>query len=430
MEAALYATEPREQAAADTALEALYVGSATAQAAAAHALAEAGPGPGGDVLAAALASTDAELSSRAASVLSHVVLANAEARAQLAEAAGGQLAHCTHQLAGLLLSPQLRDLSREQLPPAQRAQALRFVRLAVAWLPGCGAAVLAFLQAATARPFLVGVVSGTQCADPALRGLVAALLGLCATVPRPPAPAASVPTPGMLRDVILAQIGLDVFAGLLGGLRAHLRPGGGGGGRALAGPAPPGAPVPVPPSFYAYALALAAEVSQALTGQPIAAPSALPPPPQPVGQQPGQLYNPPGGASAPPPPPPQLLRPDFPPNSAVPQLRPPFQPGSSALPQQPSAPSGSAMLPQPLPGAGGMLHQPGRYPSGPQPAPPTPPYSPAGRSIPLGRGGPGNGYPLPGEAPAAGYVDRRLSGRACLLVLMFALACLEEQGTL
>lgn len=268
------------------------MGNAAAQAAAAQALAGAS-----EQLAAALASSDTELSSRAAAVLEHIVRGNAELRGHLAQQLGAQLAHCTHQLAGLLLSPQLRDLAHEPLPPVARAQALRFIRLALAWLPGCSAAVLAFLQAAIARPFLVGVVSGSQCGDPLVRGLVAVLLGLCATEPRPPQPPTpiapgNVPTPGMLRNVIATQVRLDAFAGLLGRLGQQLSvagvgspsDGGQGGSQVSA-------------SFYAYVTALAGQVSLAVTGQPVAVSGTA----QPLPYHPHPA--PPSPAGAPPPPP-------------------------------------------------------------------------------------------------------------------------------
>jgi hypothetical protein len=205
--AALHAGDQAEQGAADMALEAVYTGSPAAQAVAVFGLS----GAGGQELARALSSSDPEASSRAASVVSYIVRGNAEARQHLAQLLAQELAHCTRQLASLLLAPQ-HDLARQQ--------ALRFVRLLLSWLPACTPAVAAFLQAATARPFLVGVVSGTQCSDLVLRGLVAILLGLCALArreahPSPPS-AVGVPTSAMLMDVIVGQIGLEEFRGLLG----------------------------------------------------------------------------------------------------------------------------------------------------------------------------------------------------------------------
>ncbi|GAB4814701.1 hypothetical protein N2152v2_001747 [Parachlorella kessleri] len=251
--AALYAGSDAEQVAADAVLEAVYSSSAEVQAAAARSLSS----PEGQQLMQALTGDDAELCSRAASVVSYIVRDNPPVRLQLAQQLGRELSHCTRQLASMLLAPQ-RTASR-QAPQ-------RLLRLLLSWLPGCEVAVAGFLAAAAAAPFLVGVVSGTHCEDFLLRGLNAALLGLAAVVPRSPSSSqqlfSGLPSAAMLTDAIKGQIGLEQFTGLLQDLRQRLVVV----GSAEAGTIPLGHLVTL--AYHQYVDRLVDKVFQGLIGQP------------------------------------------------------------------------------------------------------------------------------------------------------------------
>lgn len=315
--AALHAGEEEERAAADVVMEAAWVGDSAAQAAAVLWLFRRG---GDHELVRALGCADARLSGRAASCLSHIVRGNADARVQLAQQLGPQLAQCTQQLAGVILTPPgswARDSS------------LLLAKLMVCWLPECASAVLTFLQAAAATPFLVNVVNGALHTDAALRGLLAVVLGVCAVVRSAPHPAplssgASVPTGAMLVDVIVSQIGAAEFAVLLSALGQQLLASSNGSnvqrGHATAGG------LVSSPSFCAYITQLADDVSRSLSS--LAAGTALS---QQAASLPMPARHPAVALSMPPPRPP------------VPLPAPPLQPAvllptpPLATPSQPEA---------------------------------------------------------------------------------------------
>lgn len=253
---ALHTGDEAEQAAADAVVEAVYAGNPVAQTAAAFALFSRGE----PELVQALASGDAQASSRAASLLGHMVRGCADAQHHLAQQLQQQLTHCTRQLGALLLAPQ--PGGPHGMPPVA---VLRLLRLMLSWLPGCAPATITFLQAASAAPFLVGVVSGAQPTPPAVRGLMAVLLGACALARRAAVDAPpGVPSAAVLQEVIDKQIGGEVFGGLLSGVRQLAVAGGSGSAGMQPSYVPWGALVSL--SFYDYVTALAADVSRGLAG--------------------------------------------------------------------------------------------------------------------------------------------------------------------
>lgn len=440
LHAAVASGSPAEQLAADRVLEAYCTGNAAGQGVLAGSLLSAAAAPQGSfgaylLLCLGRQGSVAELaaSSRAAAALSHLIPGNEGLRPHLLGtqvqmqqplqqlgapkgAAGGLagavslMALCTAHL-GLLVTQHGRQ-------PASLQAAADTLRLLLLWLHACPPAVSAFLRAvAQSQPFLVDSIRGSNAcsaavssAHPITRGMLALLLGLCASYAEE---GAGTPTQQQLLGAIDQQIGQQQFLAILDALVQHpamqaaaaaAAPGaaaaaGAGYGAFVQGPAPS-------PAFAAFLQSLVVEVRQRLTGETVpsqqlasqpsayqAAPAAAaypaapvaPPPPAANGTAPWAAPPPkppsPLAAAAPPPGPPPFAPYGGPAAAARPYspvAHSPAQPGSpppqvATVPLYPSAAAAAVALHSPRSGsaASSAMHSPRASRGFTPPPPPT-----------------------------------------------------------
>ena len=382
--AAVDGASPAEQTAADRLLEAYCTGNAAGQGVLAGSLLHAAGPPSaatfGGFLALRLGLQGglAELAAgaRAAGALSHLVAGNPGLRPHLLAvsvplAAGpgapgfsagsaGLMAACTQHLAALV--------TQHGRAPASAAAAADLLRLLLLWLHACPPAVTAFLRAvAQSRPFLVDSVRGSNAcsasassAHPVTRGMLALLLGLCASYAED---GAGTPSQAQLLGAIGQQVGQQQFLAVLDALVQHpaLAPA----GASSSGSASVFADGPLPsPAFAAFLRALAAEVRQRLTGE------ATPPQPQPAAAAAAAAAVP----SVAPSPPPPVSPAAYAVPAAAPSPPPPVSPAAYAAPATAAAQLQHPPVFQPVPP--GALH------------PPPPPHLPsaaAPTALPNGR---------------------------------------------
>ena len=334
LHAAVAGDSHAEQLAADRVLEAYCSGNAAGQAVLAGWLlnaAGAAPGSFRGFLLASLGrqGSVAELaaSSRAAAALSHLIDANEGMQPHLlalqvpmqqplqtlqqprsppaAAAMSGSVSLmtlCTAHL-GLLVTQHGRQAASLQA-------AANTLRLLLLWMHACPPAVTGFLRSvAQSQPFLVDSIRGSNAcsaaaasAHPLTRGMLALLLGLCASYAED---GAGTPTQQQLLGAINQQIGTPQFLAILEALLQH---------PAVAAAAP-GTPAPAgtssssifgdepspSPAFAAFLQMVAAEVRQRVTGV-AAAPPPLPPAPGAVPQHLPQPPQPPAFHAPPQPP--------------------------------------------------------------------------------------------------------------------------------
>jgi hypothetical protein len=308
LQAAVSADSGAEQVAADRLLESYCCGNSAGQSVLAGSLlhsAAAAPGSFGGYLLLSLGRQGslAELaaSSRAAAALSHLISGNpgiqphllalqVQQRQQQKAAAGGTggssslMAVCASHL-GLLATQHGRQ-------PGSVQAVADTLRLLLLWLHACPPAVTAFLRAvAQSQPFLVDSIRGSNAcsssassAHPLTRGMLALLLGLCATYAED---ATGTPSQQQLVDAIGKQIGQQQYVAILDAMLQHAAAteGSSSAGSSSGGPAEgPSAS----PAFAAFLSTLAAEVRQRATGS---AGPQLPPA--------AQQYQPAGHAPSP-----------------------------------------------------------------------------------------------------------------------------------
>ena len=387
LQAAVSAGSGAEQVAADRLLEAYCCGNSAGQSVLAGSLlhsAAAAPGSFGGYLLLSLGRQgslpELAASSRAAAALSHLVSGNAgiqphllalqvQQKQQQKAAAGGNgsgssslMVLCASHL-GLLVTQHGRQ-------PGSVQAVADTLRLLLLWLHACPPAVTAFLRAvAQSQPFLVDSIRGSNAcsssassAHPLTRGMLALLLGLCASYAED---AAGTPSQQQLLDAIGKQIGQQQYVAVLDAMLQHAAAkegsSGGGSGGSGGGSNGPAEGPSASPAFAAFLSTLAAEVRQHVTGS---AGPLLPPP--------AQQYPPAGHAPSP--------TPSFPPPPPVTAA---FVNGSGGSPA--AWPAAAAAAPLPAPGA---LH-------------PTPPGAPASPWQPPAGATPQSGSTAAAAAPAS-----------------------------
>ena len=388
LHAAVASSSAAEQLAADRLLEAYCSSNLTGQGALAGSVLNAAAAPAGSfggylLLSLGRQGSVGELaaSSRAAAALSHLIPGHAGlqphllgVQVQMAQpvqqpgAARGAapgltgavslMALCTAHL-GLLVTQHGRQ-------PASLQAAADTLRLLLLWLHACPPAVTAFLcSVAQSQPFLVDSIRGSNAcsaavssAHPLTRGMLALLLGLCASYAEE---GAGTPTQQQLAAAIEQQIGQQQFLAILDAMLQHPTmqaalaavspaPSGaaaGGHGAFVQGPAPS-------PAFAAFLQSLVGEVRQRLTGD--AAPSPLLPLRPPAYQAPPAPPTHPAAPAAPSPPLPangvapwaaQPRKPPSPAVAALPPGPPPFPPYGGAAAAKLYSPAAHAPTPPP-----------------------------------------------------------------------------------
>ena len=472
LHAAVASSSPAEQLAADRLLEAYCTGNAAGQGVLAGTLLNAAAAPQGSfgsflLLSLGRQGSVAELaaSSRAAAALSHLIPGNEGLRPHLLAtqvqmqqplqqlgapkgAAGGLtgavslMTLCTAHL-GLLVTQQGRQ-------PASLQAAADTLRLLLLWLHACPPAVSAFLRAVSqSQPFLVDSIRGSNACSaavssghPLTRGMLALLLGLCASYAEE---GSGTPTQQQLLGAIDQQIGQQQFLEILDALLQHpamqaaaaAAAAGTAGGAAAGAGAAYGAFVqgPAPSSaFAAFLQSLVAEVRQRITGE--AAPStqlsyqaapahqapaavaypaaqAAPPPPSANGTAPWAAPPPkppsPLAAAAPPtgplpfapyggPPAAAAAARPYSPTARSPSQLPSPPPSVASVPLYPSAAAAAVALHSPRSGsaASSAMHSPRVSRGFTPPPPPPPPPTFAHLHAPAAPGSHGD----PGEAAA------------------------------
>ena len=277
---------------------------------------------------------------------------------------------CTAHL-GLLVTQHGRQ-------PASLQAAADTLRLLLLWLHACPPAVSAFLRSvAQSQPFLVDSIRGSNAcsaavssAHPLTRGMLALLLGLCASYAEE---GAGTPTQQQLLGAIDQQIGQQQYLGILDALLQHpamqaaaatavgaasSAAAGAAYGAFVQGPAPS-------PAFAAFLQSLVAEVRQRITGETAPSPQ-LSHQAAPAYQAPAAVAYPVASAAlpalqangtapwaAPPPKPPSPLAaaapqtgpPPFAPYSGPPAAARPYSPTARSPSQVPSPPPSVASVP-------------------------------------------------------------------------------------
>lgn len=352
LQAAVAGGSAAEQLAADRLLEAYCAGNAPGQATLAASLLHAGaappPGSFGSYLLLSLGRQgglgEVAASARAAAALSHLLAGNPGMQQQLlglqvllgpAAAAGQAWPNGAASVPSSLRSVPLMLVCASNLgllltqlggQPASADAAAAILRLLLPWLHACPPAATAFLRAvAQSQPFLVDSIRGSNACrgaaasgHPLTRGMLALLLGLCATYAED---APGTPTQAQLLGAIASQIGQQQYQGVLDTLQQHAAAvardaAAGSSSHALFAGGPS-----CSPAFAALLQTLVAEVRQRVSGGPSPSVPLPTPPPAPAG----------AAAGLPPPP-----------------LQPP------AAPLVPAAAPGL----QPLPYAGSAPHSP------------------------------------------------------------------------
>ena len=254
---AVAGTSHAEQAAASRLLEAYCCGNAAGQAVLSSSVlqsAAAAPSSFGGFLLHSLgrqgALSELAASSRAAGVLAHLVSGNPgirphllalqvqqqqqhqqSGRAGAAAAAAGAAATSTSGSSSLmsLCAGHLGQLVSGQHGrlPSSAVAAADTLHLLLLWLQACPPAVTAFLRAVSqSQPFLVDSIRGSNACSgssssghPLTRGMLALLLGLCASHAED---GAGTPNQQQLLAAIEQQIGKQQFVGILDALLNHL----------------------------------------------------------------------------------------------------------------------------------------------------------------------------------------------------------------
>lgn len=403
LQAAVEGSSAAEQTAADRLLEAYCTANPAGQAAVVSSLHSAGPptpGSWGGYLLLCLGRQgslgELAASARAAVALSHLVAGNPGAQpqllavgVQLTAAAGSPLGGsaklmvlCTSHLAALV--------TQHGRQPASMAAAADLLRLLLLWLHACPPAVTAFLRAvAQSQPFLVDSVRGSNACyasasstHPVTRGMLALLLGLCASYAEE---GAGTPTQQQLLGAIGQQVGLEQYLSVLDALLQHPAVAASA-GASSSGSSSVFAEGPLPsPAFAAFLRALAMEVRQRVTGGPS---PPLPPPAAPAAAPPAAA---PAAAAAVPKlqHPPVFQPPAQPPAFFHPPPPPPLPPAATAalLPNGVapwSRPSSQATSPRPVQ----QQHLQQQYSfashsSAPSPQPASPHWPPQPASVPM-----------------------------------------------
>lgn len=420
---------PAEQVAADRLLEAFCLGNPAGQSALVGPLLHssppaAAPGSFAGLLLQGLGQQGSlgalAASSRAAAALSHLVASNASVQPHLLgvqvavqqqqqqprspQAAGAVALSGNVGLMGLCASHLGALVTQHGRQPASLAAAADTLRLLLVWLHACPPAVTAFLRAvAQSQPFLVDSIRGSNAcssaaasAHPLTRGMLALLLGLCASYAEEGAGTAS---QQQLLGAICQQIGQPQFLGILDALLQHPAVSGAGGTTSSAGSGSVFGAAPAPsPAFAAFLRELAAEVRQRVTGvaaPPQQHPAAVAPPapaptplqPPPTHLQPPAFHGAPPGANGVPPysgphhhkpasplavGSPRFLPPGTAASAATPASASPWQPASpraqpASVPMFSSATAAATALHGHLPAAHGP-GTPGALPSSPTPS--------------------------------------------------------------
>ena len=289
LQAAVAADSGAEQVAADRLLESYCCGNSAGQSVLAGSLlhsAAAAPGSFGGYLLLSLGRQgslpELAASSRAAAALSHLISGSpgiqphllalqVQQRQQQKAAAGGSggssslMAVCASHL-GLLATQHGRQ-------PGSVQAVADTLRLLLLWLHACPPAVTAFLRAvAQSQPFLVDSIRGSNAcsssassAHPLTRGMLALLLGLCASYAED---ATGTPSQQQLVDAIGKQIGQQQYVAILDAMLQHAaaKEGSSSAGSSSSSSGGPAEGPSASPAFAAFLSTLAAEVRQRVTG--------------------------------------------------------------------------------------------------------------------------------------------------------------------